>query len=94
VDAQGEGAQMYRSLLPAEGFAIRHHHLGFLIENDAQWDALRATCIAEGMTIEITGSFADALRFFYCKAPDLNHYLEYIQLYEGGRGFFASIAKS
>lgn len=94
IEANGEGAQLYRSFLPADGFAIRHHHFGFLVADDAQWDALHATCKTQRIPIEVAGTFGDSLRFFYVKAPELGHYLEYVQLYEGGRAFFGSIAKN
>jgi hypothetical protein len=42
ITASGPGSAIYVSRLPSDSFAIRHHHLGFLIHDEAQWDALES----------------------------------------------------
>jgi len=42
ICADGPGAEFYNTMLPEGEFAIRFHHLGFLVPDAAGWQALEA----------------------------------------------------
>ena len=95
IDATKAGMEMYSSVLPEDGFAIRHHHLGYFIKDDAQWDALHKTLKAQDMPVVFGGvAPGDMLRFSYIKAPEMGHYLEYVQLYGPGKELFDSVPRN
>ena len=83
---------IFTTKLPANEFAIRHHHFGYFIEDDAAWDRARDHAKREGLEVVMEGDVPDMLRFFYIWSPEFDHYLEYIQPRETGRQFFASVA--
>lgn len=93
IQAKGDVA-FYTSTLPAEGFAIRHHHYGYFIGSDAEWDRLHQQFERDGWPIVFSSVAPDFLRVSYVEAPELGHYLEYIQPTEAGKTFFANVAAS
>jgi hypothetical protein len=91
IRAQGLGAEFYNEMLPSDQFAIRFHHLGFVVHDDAGWQALEADLRAGGWPIvhqTLTGDFIDA---YYIKAPELGHYLEYVRPFAAGLDFYAGV---
>ncbi|MBU6268244.1 MAG: VOC family protein, partial [Sphingomonadales bacterium] len=72
IQASGPATEFYNEMLPAgDEFAIRFHHLGFVIHDEAGWQALEAELAADGWPIAystLTGDFIDA---YYVKAPEL-----------------------
>lgn len=87
----GPGAAFYNEMLPEDDFAIRFHHLGFVIHDRAGWSALEADIAAGGWEIAhttLTGDFIDA---YYIKAPELGHYLEYVWPHQAGVDFYAAV---
>ena len=92
IEARGAGAELYNGVLPAEGFAIRHHHVGYLVADDREWQALQNTLEEKGMPIEFGSNLDGVLRFIYVRSPELGHYLEYVQLYEAGKGIMQGVA--
>lgn len=94
MQAGGPGSDLYNKRLPADGFAIQMHHLGYLIHDQAQWDALDAEVARSGRTIELKNSIEGLLSWCFVKAPELGHYLEYIFPEAGGVAFLQSIPAS
>lgn len=79
----------------ASGFALRHHHYGLLVEDQAGWDARRDRYVARGTAIPLEGEIPGFMAYLYADTTaDLGHYLEYIRLFEGGRELFASVPGS
>lgn len=81
---------VFRDLLPAEGFALRLHHHGFLAPDPETFEALRAGFMAEGMPLVLDGANeTTGTRYFYADArAKVGHYLEYILLTEeSARGY-------
>ncbi len=75
-----------------EGFALRHHHFGLLVETKAELAAIRAAHVNAGTGIPLEGDIPGALDYLYADtAPELGHYLEYIRLDAGGRAMFAGV---
>lgn len=78
-----------------EGFALRHHHLGILVESREQLASIRQAHVDNGTAVATEGSLPDALDFLYVDTtPQLGHYLEYVRLDAGGRAMFANIEGS
>lgn len=79
----------------AEGFALRHHHFGMLVETTEGVSAIRSAHVSLGHPIVYEGHMEGAVEYLYadCRAS-LGHYLEYIRLEDGGRQMFASVPGS
>jgi hypothetical protein len=90
IQAEGPGGTFYTSRLPAEGFAIRHHHLGYFLETQDEWDALEARIAREGWKVAFRSVMPGFLSAIYIEAPELEHYLEYIYPEPAGVEFFES----
>ena len=90
ITASGPGSAIYVSRLPTASFAIRHHHLGFLIHDEAQWDALESNAARseDGAPEKQQPGF---LQNCFVDAPELGHYLEYIFPEQAGIDFFESV---
>ena len=91
IDAKGPGTGFYTSSLPSAAFAIRFHHLGFLIHCQDDWLALEQEVEQRGMSIVFesrTPGFMDAI---YIEAPEFEHYLEYILPHPSGVAFFEAV---
>jgi hypothetical protein len=91
ISATGPGTDFYNEMLPDDEFAIRFHHLGFIVYDEAGWSALEADLKAGDWPIAhktLTGNFIDA---YYIKAPELGHYLEYVHPLQAGVDFYASV---
>ncbi|MCW1431625.1 hypothetical protein [Novosphingobium sp. JCM 18896] len=91
IAASGPGTEFYNATLPADEFAIRFHHLGFVVHDEAGWRELEADLAAGKWPIAhqtLTGNFIDA---YYIEAPELGHYLEYVRPLQAGIDFYASV---
>ena len=91
ISATGPGSEFYNEMLPGEEFAIRFHHLGFIVHDEAAWRRLEADLQAGDWQIAhktLTGTFIDA---YYVKAPELGHYLEYVRPLDAGIDFYAGV---
>jgi hypothetical protein len=91
LTASGPGSEIYVSRLPTATFAIRHHHLGFLIHDEVQWDALHANAARLGKTVLAQNNNVGFLRSCFIDAPELGHYLEYIFPEPAGIAFFEQV---
>lgn len=94
IHATGPGFDFYNELLPADEFAIRFHHLGFVIEDEAGWKQLEDE-LREGQWeiaySTLSGNFIDA---YYVRAPELGHFLEYVRPFAAGNAFYAAVPAS
>lgn len=94
ICASGPGAEIYREGLPADGrFAIRHHHLGFLVHDRAQFDAALAAALGHGWTVPYRSSNA-LVEACFVRVPELEHFLEYLLPTPAGLEFFAGVPRS
>lgn len=91
ISCSGPGSEFYNEMLPADEFAIRFHHLGFIVHDEAGWKSLEAEIASGGWDVahkSLTGTFIDA---YYIKAPELGHYLEYVRPFAAGVEFYAGV---
>ena len=91
LTAEGPGAEIFTGRLPRDDFAIRHHHLGFLIHDAQEWDALHAGIGRTGLTLLSQSSTPGFMQSCFVDAPELGHYLEYLFPEPAGLAFFESV---
>lgn len=99
LTAEGPGAELYMNgvwgrvpgRVPGDGFAIRHHHLGFLIHDEAQWQALQATIERDGWTLLSKSHTPGFMQSCFVDVPELGHYFEYLFPEPAGLEFFENV---
>ncbi len=94
IQPEGPGSDIFSNHLPdTDEFVIRHHHLGFLVQNQAQWDAVQANAQRSGL--QVLGQNSNALLdVCFVDVPECGHYLEYLFANETGMAFFDQVARS
>jgi hypothetical protein len=75
---QGPGMELWACGAPGAGFVLRHHHLGFLVPDEAAWAALEQAIARGGWTVRQRSDHPGFGRIACVEAPELGHYLEYI----------------
>jgi hypothetical protein len=94
IQAEGPGAEIFTGHVPqGEGFRIRHHHLGFLIHDQAQWDGVQAGAARTGFAIP-HHNVNPLVEVCFVEVPGLGHYLEYLFATPAGMDFFHSVPRS
>lgn len=94
IQATGPGSEFYMDRLPAgDDFALAHHHLGFLVQNQEQWDAIQRHAAANGFEIPLHG-VNPLVEVCFVKVPGMAHYLEYLFATPVGMDFFNSVPRS
>lgn len=89
IDAKGgREADFYTSRLPKDGFGIAFHHLGYLIHDKEEWDAVRKEIADSKLPVLLDTANPGFMDAIYIEAPELGHYLEYIFPEQGGLDFF------
>lgn len=96
IEPCGGNDGFYRDLLPADEFAIRHHHMGYHVEDEAQWQGLQATIAKHNFTKVVSGDVPGLLRFAYIdNRKQIGHYLEYILTTPAGSAaFFGDVPRN
>jgi hypothetical protein len=80
IQPAGEGENLYSTMLPPEGQLVRFHHLGHLIEQREEWDAVVAQATASGYPITLHGNNYGVNYLYLDVRADAGHYLEYVHL--------------
>ena len=91
LTATGAGSDIYVSRLPTDAFAIKHHHLGFFIHDEAQWSALAAEAARMGKSLLAKNNNRGFLQSCFIDVPELGHYLEFIFPETAGIAFFEDV---
>jgi Glyoxalase/Bleomycin resistance protein/Dioxygenase superfamily len=91
IEAEGPRTEFYNDCLPSGEFAIRFHHLGFLIHDRESWRALEREFEEQGWRIVSKTAGNGFMDAYYVEAPELGHYLEYIYPEQPGLEFFRRI---
>ncbi len=94
IQCTGPGSDMYNGRLPDEGFAIRFHHLGFLVADQSSWDALQSRIEADGWAVPQANNTPGFMRHCYIEVPELGHFCEYIFPEQAGVEFFERVPAS
>jgi len=94
IEAHGDEAAFYNERLPDAGFAIRFHHLGFLVHDREAWSALEREFEDGGWPIVSKSEGNGLMDAFYVEAPELGHYLEYIYPLDAGIDFLKRVPRN
>ena len=94
IQASGPGSDIYMSRLPqTDGFHLKHHHLGFLIHDRAQFDGGIAQAKRNGWPVPYVNS-NPLVDVCFIDIPELGHYLEYLLPTPVGMDFFENVPRS
>jgi hypothetical protein len=94
ICARGPGSAIFMDRLPqTSGFALEHHHLGFLIQNERQWNGVLTSAAHHGWGVPHIGA-SPLTKVCFVDVPALGHYLEYLFATPDGLDFFASVPRS
>jgi hypothetical protein len=91
LTACGPGSAVYIETLPTDRFAIRHHHLGFLIHDADEWAALDDEIARRDWTVRVRTNIDGFMRQIFVEAPEFGHLLEYLWPEPAGVAFFDSV---
>lgn len=91
LTATGPGSELYVGKLPTDRFAIQHHHLGFLIHDEAQWNGLFTQIEQNGWKLLSKNSTPGFLQTCFVDVPELGHYFEYLFPEPAGLAFFEGV---
>lgn len=95
MSASGPGSAIYMDRLPANGsFHLKQHHFGYMLGDDAAWDALMSETEAKGHAMPHVSHNAGFMKSCFVDAPELGLYLEYICPEPAGRAFFENVAEN
>ena len=76
----GPDMEFYTDPAPPDGdFVLRFHHFGYCVPDDAAWEALERQLSAGGWTVRRRSDIPGYLRVCMVDAPELGHFLEFIQ---------------
>jgi hypothetical protein len=75
---EGPGMELWDCGAAAEGFVLRHHHFGFLVSDEAAWEALERLIVEGGWTVRQRSDHPGIGRIACVEASELGHFLEFI----------------
>jgi len=94
ICARGPGSEIFSNHLPAtDDFVVKHHHLGYLVHNRAQWDAVRANAAHSNLPL-ISRTPNPLVEACFVEVSELGHYLEYLFATEAGMAFFENVPRN
>jgi Glyoxalase/Bleomycin resistance protein/Dioxygenase superfamily len=79
VCGTGPGMEQFSRFAPRDGRAMAFHHFGYLVADDAAWEALEAEISRGGWEVLARGDNPGFGRTCMVWAPELGHCLEYVQ---------------
>ncbi len=93
VDLRPGDDTIYHAWIPETDDAIRLHHLGFLIEDEAEWHARVDKYAQAGFEVAISGSIPGVFDWHYSDTvAALGHYTELIRFTtEEGKAYWADV---
>ena len=93
ISASGPGSEIYMDRLPAgDSFRIKHHHLGFLLRDREQWNAMMSRAHASGWSVPYH-NVNPLVEVCFVDAVELGHYLEYFLPHQAGLDFFGGVPR-
>jgi hypothetical protein len=85
---------LYSSHMPPDGQLVRFHHLGHLIDDRAEYDAVVARATASGYPIALHGNNYGINYLYLDVRSDAGHFLEYVHLDPPMTQFFAPVPRN
>jgi hypothetical protein len=93
ISASGPGSEIYMDRLPrGTGFAMKHHHLAYLVQNRQQWNAMLAKAGRMGWSVPYQND-NPLVEVAFVDATELGHYLEFFLPKQPGMDFFNSVPR-
>ena len=80
--------------VPDGDFTLVHHHLGFLIRDEAEWQGLMRRVEEGGFTLAYENNTPGFIRYCFVESPPLDHYLEYLFPEPAGMAFFNDVPRN
>jgi hypothetical protein len=94
ITASGPGSEIYVGRLAAgPNLALRHHHLGYLVHDQAQWDGLLQSAARDGFAVPYCNRTPGFVQACFVDVPLLGHYLEYILPEPAAVEFFNNVPR-
>lgn len=78
ITAEGEGSDLYVGGLSKDQFSIRHHHLGFLVHSEEEWNALQREIDDKQWPMPYINHTPGFMRSCFVECAILGHYFEYL----------------
>lgn len=92
IEARGPGSELIMGRLPdGPGLHLKHHHLGYLVHDAADWAALEAEAARAGFPLLRKSVNPGFMTSCFVEVPELGHYLEFIMPEPAGRAFFEQV---
>lgn len=91
VTATGPGSDLFMRNLPGDTFALRHHHLGFLVYDEGDWHQLHELVEHNGFTLLAENNNTGFMQHCFVDAPELGHFLEFIFPEPAGLAFLQDV---
>jgi catechol 2,3-dioxygenase-like lactoylglutathione lyase family enzyme len=82
---------VYRDHVPQAADAARLHHLGYLFDTEAAFDARIAQSRADGFAAALHRRHTSILCYYCDTYARLGHYTEFVHLRPAARDFFADV---
>ena len=87
-----QARSIYHDWIPDIDTQARFHHLGYLIDSEAQWYETIAQFEAGGIRPALAGGSGDILDYYYADTlAELGHYCELVRLKPAGKNFWANV---
>ena len=93
VDIRPEEDTIYRAWIPETDEGLRLHHLGYMIEDEAEWQAAIAQYEAAGFAPALVGGIPGRMQWYYSDTvAALGHYSELVRFTsETGKAYWANV---
>lgn len=93
IEPAGGADTIYREVLPTSGFAVRHHHLGYAMFSEDEWEATQREIELQKISVVLSGESPGVIRYQYVDLrADIGHYVEYLYyLGQGGQELLEAI---
>ncbi len=94
LHAQGPGSSIYqRGVQGGDQLSLSLHHLGFLIESESEWSALKAACEDSKAQLLLERVNSEFMTSCFIEVPGISHLFEYILPSDVGRQFFNEVPR-
>jgi extradiol dioxygenase family protein len=95
VDIKAGQVPIYNAWIPEDECAIRLHHLGYLVANEAEWQSVAQRFERLGVPLAIDAEMGDLLLYRYFDTTALlGHYSEFVLMKPDGEGFWDSVPRN
>jgi hypothetical protein len=96
IEPVGGADAIYREVLPTSGFAVCHHHLGYAMFSEAEWQSKEREIAHQKIPVVLQGESPGVIRYQYVDVRrDMGHYVEYLYyLGAGGQELLRAIPEN